>query len=77
MANPKSIQLAPETIALIQQMARENLNWGTERLRGELLKLDIHVSKRTIQKYMRGVRPVRSPSQTWRTFHPKRPAGFG
>lgn len=77
MANPKSIQRAPETIALIQQMAGENLTWGAERLRGELLQLDIHVAKRTIQQYVRGVRPFRSPSQTWRTFHPKRPAGFG
>jgi putative transposase len=65
---PKPIQLAPETIALIQQMVGENLTWGAERTRGELLKLGIHVAKRTIQKYMRGVRPLRSPSQTWRTF---------
>ena len=67
-AKPKPIQLAPETIALIQQMARENLTWGAERLRGELLKLGIHVAKRTIQKYMLGVGPMPSPSQTWRTF---------
>ena len=30
--------------------------WGAERIRGELLKLGIKVSKRTIQKYMRSVR---------------------
>lgn len=54
-AKPKPIQLAPETIALIQQMTRENLTWGTERIRGELLKLAIHVAKCTIQKiYTRG-----------------------
>jgi putative transposase len=34
-------RLAPETIALIEQMARENRLWGAERIRGELLKLDI------------------------------------
>lgn len=67
-AKAQPIQLAPETIALIQQMARENLTWGAERIRGELLKLGIHVAKRTIQKYMRGVRLVISPSQSWRTF---------
>jgi hypothetical protein len=33
--------------------------WGAERIRGELLKLGITVCKRTIQKYMRGVRTRR------------------
>jgi hypothetical protein len=41
---------------------------GAERIRGELLKLGIHVSKRTIQKYMRQVRATRPRGQTWRTF---------
>lgn len=59
---------APETVALIQRMARENRTWGAERIRGEWLKLGIRVAKRTIQKYLREGRPARSPSQTWRTF---------
>ena len=49
-------------------MARYNRLWGAERIRGELLKLDIRVCKRTIQKYMRRVRPPRSRGQNWRTF---------
>ena len=49
-------------------MARDNRLWGAERIRGELLKLSIHVSKRTIQKYMRAVRTTRLHGQTWRTF---------
>jgi putative transposase len=60
--------LAAETLALIKQMARENQRWGAERIRGELLKLGIHVSKRTIQKYMRQARPARPTGQTWTTF---------
>src|SRR5215469_3924691 len=48
-------------------MARENRLWGAERIRGELLKLGIHVAKRTIQKYMRKPR-ARPSSQTWSTF---------
>ena len=48
-------KLAPELIALIRQMAASNCTWGSERIRGELLKLGIRVSKRTIQKYMRGI----------------------
>jgi transposase InsO family protein len=57
-----------ETIALIQQMARDNPLWGAERIRGELLKLHISVAKRTIQKYMHGARPTAPRSQNWRTF---------
>jgi len=49
-------------------MASDNRLWGAERIRGELLKLDIRVCKRTIQKYMRCVRPPRSRGQNWRTF---------
>jgi len=48
-------------------MARENRLWGAERIRGELLKLGIKVSKRTIQKYMRKERRRKS-GQTWSTF---------
>jgi hypothetical protein len=43
-------RIAPETIALIKKMAMENRLWGSERIRGELLKLGVRVSKRTIQK---------------------------
>ena len=60
-------KIPAETIALIKTMAPNNRLWGAERIRGELLKLGIHVSKRTIQKYMRQAR-VRPSSQTWSTF---------
>src|SRR6266487_5964760 len=49
-------------------MAAKNWLWGAERMRGELLKLHIRVSKRTIQKYMRRVRPKGACGQTWKTF---------
>jgi putative transposase len=60
--------LAPEVIALIKRMAKDNPLWGSERIRGELLKLNLHVAKRTIQKYLRQVRPRRPSTRTWRTF---------
>ncbi len=63
-----SHRLAAETIALIQRMARENPLWGAERIRGELLKLEIRVAKRTIQKYMRAVRSGPPSGQPWSTF---------
>ena len=62
------MRLAPEVVTLIQAMAKDNALRGAERIRGELLKLDIRVSKRTIQKYMRHVRPSGSRGQTWSTF---------
>jgi hypothetical protein len=61
-------RLSSETISLIQQMAADNRLWGAERIRGELLKLDIRVSKRTIQKYMRHVRRKGPSGQKWKTF---------
>ena len=59
-----------ETIDLIRKMAAENATWGAERIRGELLKLGIRVSKRTIQMYMAGSSRGGSGerSQTWATF---------
>src|SRR2546426_663985 len=53
--------------ALIREMATSNPRWGAERLRGELLKLGIRVCKRTVQRYMRHVRP-RGDGQRWATF---------
>lgn len=61
-------RVPPETIQLIQRMARNNRLWGAERIRGELLKLGIHLSKRTILKYMRIVRRPHSVHQNWLTF---------
>jgi len=59
--------LSAEVRDLIVSMSRDNRLWGTERIRGELLKLGIVVSNRSIRRYRwRG--PERSPSQTWRTF---------
>ena len=59
--------LAAETVALIRQIAAANRLWGADRIRGELLKLDIRVAKRTIQKYMREARPPHA-GQTGATF---------
>jgi putative transposase len=61
--------LGKETLELIERMSRENRLWGAERIRGELLKLGIHVSMRTVQKSMRQA-GGREPhdGQTWKTF---------
>jgi putative transposase len=56
------------TLDLIRDMARRGRLWGAERIRGELLKVGIKVSKRTVQKCMRGVRGKGTGGQTWATF---------
>ncbi len=61
-------KVAAETITLIREMATNNRLWGAERIRGELLKLGLHICKRTIQKYMRGVRRHQPRGQKWSTF---------
>ena len=61
-------RLRVELIDLIQAMATANGLWGAERIRGELLKLGIRVRKRTVQQYMRSVRPRGQHGQTWGTF---------
>ncbi len=59
--------LSAEVRALIAQISKENPLWGTERIRGELLKLGLVVSNRSIRRYrLRRVRP--GDHQRWRTF---------
>jgi putative transposase len=65
---PGRPSLSGSIVSLIVQMAQENRAWGAERIRGELVKLGIGVSKSTIQKYMRHVRQPASPQQAWLTF---------
>jgi putative transposase len=52
--------------ALIRHMAQANSLWGAPRIHGELLKLGIEVSERTVSRLMPKRR--KPPSQAWRTF---------
>jgi len=45
-------------------MSSENRVWGAERINGELLKLGVKVSKRTVQKYLLKERHNKS-GQAW------------
>src|SRR5260370_8562825 len=42
-------KIPTETIALIKETAVQNRLWGAERIRGEFLKLRLHVNKRPTQ----------------------------
>jgi transposase InsO family protein len=52
--------------ALIKQMTQANPLWGAPRIHGELLKLGIDISERTVSRLMPKNR--KPPSQSWRTF---------
>jgi len=64
----RSSRIPKEIVSLIRDMALSNRLWGAERMRGELLKLGIRLSKRTIQRYLRRFRPPRKSGQTSATF---------
>ena len=59
--------ISKELRDLIRKMSLANSTWGPARVHGELLKLGIEVSERTVARYM-PKRPKSAPSQTWRTF---------
>jgi hypothetical protein len=46
-AKQRDSRIDSDTVELVRRMTRENRLWGAERIRGELLKLGIRVSKRT------------------------------
>jgi transposase InsO family protein len=59
--------ISPDVRDLILRMAEANPLWGAPRIHGELLKLGIEISERTVSNLM----PPRHPKptcQTWRSF---------
>ncbi len=63
---PGRPRIDSECRGLIRRFAGENHLWGAPRIHGELLKLGIAVSERTVSRYL--AERLRAPSQTWRTF---------
>jgi putative transposase len=59
-------ELDREVRALIRKMSMSNPTWGAPRIRNELVKIGINVSRSTVAKYM--VRHRKPPSPTWRSF---------
>ena len=59
--------LDSDVTALILKIADANPLWGAPKVHGELLKLGIVVSERTVSGVLRR-RKRKPPSQTWRTF---------
>ncbi len=59
--------LDSEIRTIVLKMADANPLWGAPKIHGELLKLSIVVSERTVSGLLRRHRR-KPPSQTWRTF---------
>ena len=53
---------------IVKKMIKENPLWGAPILHGELLKLGIVISERTVSKMIKTYTVGKPPSQTWRTF---------
>jgi putative transposase len=58
--------VSAEIAAFVRTMAAANPLWGAPRIHGELLKLGLAVSERTVSRLIPKRRSP--PSQTWRTF---------
>jgi transposase InsO family protein len=67
LKGPGRPPISPEIRDLVRRMAKANPLWGAPRIHGELLKLGIDISERTVSNLIPHRRP-KPPSQTWRTF---------
>ena len=68
-----------EVQQLIVRLARENPRWGYQRIRGELLRLGVHVSATAVRSVLRrhGLGPApRRVAVTWRAFLRQQAAGI-
>jgi putative transposase len=53
---------------IVKKMIKENPLWGAPILHGELIKLGIKISERTVSNMIKRYKVGKPPSQTWRTF---------
>jgi len=49
-------------------MAAENADWGAPKIHGELLKLGLEVSERTVARYLQRLRRRGDPTKHWLAF---------
>jgi len=64
---PGRPRLDAEVKSLVLKLSSANPLWGAPRIHGELLKLGIDISERSVSGIIHRNNP-RPPSQTWRTF---------
>jgi putative transposase len=61
-------KITDEIRRLIRRMAEENAGWGAPKIHGELLKLGLEVSERTVARYLRRIRRRGDPGKRWLAF---------
>ena len=57
-----------EMRAFIRRLANQNASWGAPRIHGELLKLGLVVSERTVARYLARLQRRGDPGQSWLSF---------
>jgi hypothetical protein len=61
-------KIADEIRILIRRLAQENQGWGAPKIHGELQKLGLVVSERSVARYLRRMRRRGDPAKSWLTF---------
>jgi hypothetical protein len=61
-------RISDEIRSLIHGMATENSNWGAPKIHGELLKLGVSVSQRTVARYLRHLQRRGDLGKRWLAF---------
>ena len=61
-------QITEEMRVLIRRLAQENPDWGAPKIHGELQKLGLVVSERSVARYLRRMRRRGDPAKSWLTF---------
>jgi putative transposase len=61
-------KVTAEIRSLIVRMAQENSDWGAPKIHGELLKLGLEVSERSVARYLQRVRRRGDTAKRWLTF---------
>jgi putative transposase len=77
--HPGRPPIEPEVRDLIVRLGRENPRWGYQRIRGELMKLEIRISATTVRAILlrHGLQPApRRAGPTWTEFLRSQAAGI-
>ncbi len=61
-------KITDEIRGLIRRLAAENPEWGAPRIHGELQKLGLVVSERSVARYLRRIGRRGDPAKRWLTF---------
>src|SRR5580698_3268555 len=61
-------KISEEIRGLVRRLAEENPGWGAPKIHGELLKLGVTVSERSVARYLRSVKHRGDPDKKWLAF---------